>query len=108
VRGRGAPETREQLGEDYPAFLLWASMLPLHLRTEAYLALHGACEPGVPLRDQRVEVLTGTGAGMRSLRAGRGWAVTYEGDVPIVFGHSPVGRSPRWVGPRALGIDTGA
>lgn len=55
----------------------------------------------------QADVLVGVGAGMRHLRSHGDWAADYTGDVPIVFGHHPVGRTPQWMGARALGLDTG-
>lgn len=108
--GRGAAATRAQMGADYGPFVAWAAELPRYRRTARYLAVHGGFEPGVPLEEQREDVLTGAGSGRRHLQALglAGWAAGYSEPVPIVFGHTPVGRTPRWVGPRSLGLDTGA
>ena len=103
--------TRLQFGADYTAAVEWMSHLPYYHETPDYIAVHAAVLPGVPLAEQREEVLSGTISGERDLQAALGerwWHEVYAGDKPIVFGHHVVGNDPLVAQGRVYGLDTGA
>lgn len=79
---------REELGADYPAFVDLMRPLPLWMETPAALIVHAFFEPGIPLEQQRDNVLCGTLTGEMHLRRNypRPWYELYEGR-PIVVGH---------------------
>lgn len=100
-----------QFGDQYEAFRAWLEPLPYFFETDHCLVVHGGFEPGVPLEQQREQVLCSTMAGSKHLDkalSGRDWAAVYDGDKPIVFGHRIVGEQARNWGGRAWGLDTGA
>jgi len=102
---------RLQLGDRYDAFVRWASALPYALETPDVLVVHGGFECGVPLSEQREDVLAGTTSGtkhLESLYPGRYWTDAYTGDKPIVFGHHVVGDEVKTWNDAAHGLDTGA
>lgn len=102
---------RLQFGAQYDAFRTWASTLPYFLETPEVIAVHGGYESGVPLAEQREDVLAGTTSGTRYLERrfdGTDWTEHVTGSRPVVFGHRIVGDEPVWFGDRALGLDTGA
>ena len=101
---------RVQLGPEYEAFRSWCAALPYALALDDCLVVHGGFEPGVPLAEQRDDVLSGTTGGTRYLDrqlGGRDWAELYAGPVPIVFGHRVVGDEAQRF-PHAWALDTGA
>ncbi len=100
-----------QFGERYAEFRAWAATLPYSLETPDAMIVHGGFEDGVPLAEQRSDVLAGTTSGARrleSLYGERYWPEVYSGAKPIVFGHHVVGEQVRCWNDRVYGIDTGA
>lgn len=100
-----------QLGERYEDFCAWAAELPYYLRTPQAIVVHGGFEDGVPLAEQREDVLAGTTSGARYLEKrypDRYWPEMYSGEVPIVFGHHVVGDEVKSWNGRVHGLDTGA
>ena len=102
---------RLQFGDQYDAFREWAATLPYYRETRDYIAVHGGYEAGLPLADQREDVLAGTTSGTRYLERrfdGADWTDQVRGPRPVVFGHRVVGDAPVWFGEHAVGLDTGA
>ena len=100
-----------QFGPRYPEFLAWIARLPYYLETPDAIIVHGGFEDGVPLADQREEVLAGTMSGSRHLEqlyAESYWPERYTGDKAIVFGHHVVGDAVECWGDKVWGLDTGA
>jgi serine/threonine protein phosphatase 1 len=103
--------SRQQLGSSYPAAVDFMQAFPLFVELPEALLVHGFWEPGVPLKAQREQVLTGTMGGENYLRDKYGWPWFghYDGSKPIVVGHRHYlenGR-PLIVEGRVYGIDTG-
>ena len=102
---------RVQFGERYAEFRAWAAGLPYWFETDDAMIVHGGFEDGVPLSQQRPDVLAGTTSGTRrleSLYGERYWTEVYSGEKPIVFGHHVVGDQVQRWNDRVYGIDTGA
>ncbi len=100
-----------QLGERYEAFVAWAAGLPYFLETPEAIVVHGGFECGVPLTEQREDVLAGTTSGskvLEKLYPGRYWTDEYADAKPIVFGHHVVGDEVKIWNERVYGLDTGA
>lgn len=93
--GRSSPAlsqiiAREQFGEDaYPKAVAYMESLPHFLEFADAIIVHGFFEPGVPLREQRDDVLLGTLDGEAYLRARYGWPwyELYDGEKPLIVGH---------------------
>lgn len=102
--------TKIQLGESYADTVRWMATLPYYLELPEAIVVHAALEPGVPLPDQRQEILCGSTAGESELAAKLGpdrhWYDRYTGDKPVVFGHHVVDQ-PLVRASRFYGIDTG-
>jgi len=81
--------SRQQIGSEYSGALRWMETLPLWIETPEAILVHGYLEPGVSLRDQRSQVLTGTMGGEQYLRTqyDRPWHVLWDGDKPVFVGH---------------------
>ncbi len=102
---------RVQMGPRYEAFRAWAAELPYFLETPDVIVVHGGFEDGVPLAEQREDVLSATTSGSKHLAGLYGeryWPDVYSGDKPIAFGHHIVGEAPQRRGPSAFALDTGA
>ncbi len=100
-----------QFGDRYDEFLEWARHLPYFHETEAAIFVHAAVENGIPIKEQKEEVLCGCTAGEKHLSKRYGdtyWSELYSGDKPIIFGHHVVGDRPLIVAGKIYGIDTGA
>lgn len=102
-------------GERYDEFLAWAEALPYYHETEDAIIVHYGFENGVPLAEQREEVLCGSTSGEKYLdeiyhpiRVGSYWTEHYTGDKPIIYGHHVTGDQPMIRDGRIYGIDTGA
>lgn len=103
--------TRLQLGAEYAAATEWMSRLPYYYETPECIVVHAALLPGVPLPEQKEEILSGTVAGERELRAALGerhWHEVYAGPKPVAFGHHVVGTTPLIARELIYGLDTGA
>lgn len=100
---------RDQFGADYAALIDFLRTLPLHVRLDEALVVHGFFEPGVPLGSQRETVICGTMSGERYLatRYDRPWYELYKGP-PIVVGHRDYGGNGQPFVHRDLvyGLDT--
>lgn len=103
--------TREELGEEYPAWVRWMEQLPLWCELPDVLVVHAFFEPGVPVDRQRPTVLTGTLSGERYLETkySRPWYELYNGDKPLVVGHRDyrMDGEPFVYRDRVYAIDTG-
>lgn len=101
---------KEQLGAEYDAFIDVFAKFPLFLVLEGAITVHGFFEPGVPLAEQRENVLCGVMSGERYLenKYGRPWYERYEGP-PLIVGHHDYRGDHEPLVHRDLvyGIDTG-
>lgn len=103
--------TRLQLGGEYTAATEWMSHLPYYFETPECIVVHAALLPGLPLFEQKEEVLAGTVAGERELKSALGetyWHALYTGPKPVAFGHHVVGPNPLVERGLIYGLDTGA
>lgn len=103
--------TRLQLGADYTEAVSWMAKLPYRYETDEIAVVHAALMPGVPLAEQRDEVVSGTTSGERELSTalgGRRWYELYEGPKPVVVGHHVVLNGPEVHRDLVYCIDTGA
>jgi serine/threonine protein phosphatase 1 len=104
--------TRQRLGEAaYPAAVAFMQRLPLYLELPGFLLTHGFWEPGVPLAEQRENILVGTLGGERYLHAryGEPWYAHYDGPSRLIVGHHDYLRDgrPLVYQDRVIGLDTG-
>jgi predicted phosphodiesterase len=93
----------------------WAYLesLPLHLHLPELnvRVVHGGLVPGVPLAEQRPELLlnlrsiTPEGAPSKKLDAGVPWASLWPGPELVIFGHDALRGLQQH--PHAIGLDTG-
>jgi serine/threonine protein phosphatase 1 len=104
--------TRAQLADGYTDAVAWMRGLPYFHETEHVRIVHAAMVPGVPLAEQKEEVLCGSTAGEAILEktfpTGTWWHEHYTDEKAIVFGHHVVGPEPMVKNDRVFGIDTGA
>lgn len=103
--------TRLQLGDDYAESVDWMRTLPYYFENEHVRVVHAALRPGIPLADQREEVLCGSTKGERELATlfpDGHWYDHYTDAKPVVFGHHVTGREPMTRDGRIFGLDTGA
>ncbi|MFC8044924.1 metallophosphoesterase family protein [Nocardia sp. NPDC057353] len=103
--------TRLQAGAGYADMVTWMATLPYWFENEHVRVVHAALVPGVPLAEQREEVLCGSTRGERELKAlfPEGyWHERYTDSVPVVFGHHVTGADPLIRDGRIFGLDTGA
>ncbi|WP_235526339.1 metallophosphoesterase family protein [Nostoc piscinale] len=56
-----------QFGDRYDEFLDWISHLPYYYETDQAIFVHAAVEDGIPIEEQRQEVLCGCNAGEKHL-----------------------------------------
>ncbi|MFC5186944.1 metallophosphoesterase family protein [Actinomadura harenae] len=103
--------TRLQLGDDYAETVDWMRTLPYSFETDDIRVVHAAMLSGVPLADQKAEILCGSTSGERELAAlfphGH-WHDHYTDAKPVVFGHHVTGPEPLTRDGRIFGLDTGA
>lgn len=102
--------TRAQFGPTYPEAVQWMASLPYYLELDDAIVVHAAVMPGVPLPEQKEQILCGTVSGekeLASLLGGREWHEVWDGDKPVIFGHHVV-EQPLVRPGRVYGIDTGA
>lgn len=103
--------TRLQFGEGYGEAVAWMSTLPYFYEDDRVRVVHAALVPGLPLAEQRLEILSGTTSGERELAAAipeGHWHEHYRDAKPVVFGHHVVGREPMVRDALVFGLDTGA
>ncbi|MGW4890832.1 metallophosphoesterase [Kitasatospora sp. NPDC004240] len=103
--------TRLQLGAAYEESVEWMRTLPYSFENEHVRVVHAAMLSGVPLGEQREEVLCGSTRGERELAAAfpdGHWHDHYTDAKPVVFGHHVTGREPMIRDGRVFGLDTGA
>jgi serine/threonine protein phosphatase 1 len=103
--------TRLQFGERYGEAVAWMSALPYFYEDARVRVVHAALVPGIPLAEQRLEILAGTTSGERELALAipeGPWHAHYRDDKPVVFGHHVVGREPMVRDGKVFGLDTGA
>ncbi|MFE3056378.1 metallophosphoesterase family protein [Nocardia sp. NPDC059239] len=103
--------TRLQTGDGYADMVDWMRTLPYYFENEHVRVVHAGMVPGIPLADQRAEVLCGSTRGERELSAlfpDSVWHDHYTDAKPIVFGHHVTGNEPLIRDDRILGLDTGA
>ncbi|GAA0936619.1 metallophosphoesterase [Nonomuraea longicatena] len=103
--------TRLQLGGDYAETVAWMRTLPYYFENEHVRVVHAAMLSGLPLAEQREELLCGTTSGQRRLAAlfpEGAWHDHYTDAKPVAFGHHVVGREPMTRDGRVYGLDTGA
>lgn len=103
--------SRAQLGEGYPGAVAFMQTFPLFIELAEALLVHGFWEPGVPLAEQRENVLAGVMSGEEYLKRRYGWPWYdyYDGPQPIIVGHRQYldDGKPLIVNDRIFAIDTG-
>ncbi|MBC7883635.1 MAG: metallophosphoesterase [Anaerolineae bacterium] len=100
-----------QFGARYAEFLEWVNHLPYYYETDEAIFVHAALEDGIPIEQQRDEVLCGCTAGEKYLEKryeNTYWNEFYTGTKPVIFGHHVVGDNPLIIAGKVYGIDTGA
>jgi serine/threonine protein phosphatase 1 len=100
-----------QFGERYGEFVEWVRHLPYYYETDTAIFVHAAVENGIPIAEQREEVLCGCTAGEKYLKKHYGetyWSQLYADAKPVIFGHHVTGDHPLILDQRVFGIDTGA
>ncbi len=103
--------TRQALGKDYARIRVTMKLFPYYYEDNDIIVVHAALLPGVPLPEQKEEILCGTMGGMRQLKHllnGEKWYETYDSHKPVVFGHKVMGKNPFVYQDTIFGIDTGA
>ncbi|MGF1429259.1 metallophosphoesterase family protein [Kitasatospora sp. LaBMicrA B282] len=103
--------TRLQLGDQYAETVDWMRTLPYYFENEHVRVVHAAMLSGIPLSEQREEILCGSTRGDRELTAlfpDSHWHDHYSDPKPVVFGHHVTGREPMIRDGRIFGLDTGA
>jgi serine/threonine protein phosphatase 1 len=103
--------TRLQFGDGYDDARAWMATLPYYYETDEVRVVHAAMAPGLPLAEQREEILCGSKAGekeIRNLFPEGCWHDRYTDAKPVVFGHHVTGLEPLIRDDRVYGIDTGA
>jgi serine/threonine protein phosphatase 1 len=103
--------TKKQLGDRYADWLAFVATLPRHCEFPDALVVHGFWEPGVPLAQQRDNVVIGAMSGEKYLekRYGSPWYQHYDGPKKLIVGHHDYCRNgqPLVFQDRVYGIDTG-
>lgn len=102
--------TRLQLGDRYAETVDWMRTLPYYFENEHVRVFHAAMVPGIPLAEQKEEILSGTTKGERRLNElfpDDDWHDHYTDAKPVVFGHV-TRREPLVRDGRIFGLDTGA
>ncbi|WP_433672282.1 metallophosphoesterase family protein [Nocardia sp. CA-136227] len=103
--------TRLQVGDGYADMVDWMRTLPYYFENDHARIVHAGMVPGIPLADQREEILCGSTRGERELQTlfpDSVWHDHYTDAKPIVFGHHVTGDTPLVRDSRILGLDTGA
>lgn len=80
---------RRELGDDYSEYLSFMETWPRHRVLPEAILVHGFWEPGVPLEQQRDNVVVGTMSGEQYLKEHYGWPwyEYYDGPLPLIVGH---------------------
>jgi serine/threonine protein phosphatase 1 len=104
--------TRQQLGEErYHTAVAYMATLPWYIELPDAILVHAFFEPGVPLAQQREQVIVGSMRGevYLSQQYDRPWFELYDGDKPIIVGHRDyTGNGQPFVyRDRVYGLDTG-
>jgi serine/threonine protein phosphatase 1 len=104
--------TRRQCGEErYPIAVAQMAAFPPYIELADAILVHAFFEPGVPLAQQREQVLIGSMRGEAHLaqQYDQPWYTLYDGDKPIIVGHRDyAGKDKPFVyGNRVFGLDTG-
>jgi serine/threonine protein phosphatase 1 len=104
--------TRQQCGEEhYPTAVAYMATLPPYIELADAILVHAFFEPGVPLAQQRQQVIIGTMRGEAYLaqQYDRPWYELYDGDRPIIVGHRDYAGNgqPFVYRDRVYGLDTG-
>lgn len=103
--------TRLQLGDRYAETVDWMGTLPYYFENGYVRVVHAAMLSGVPLAEQKEEILCGSTSGERELTTlfpNSYWHDHYTDAKPVVFGHHVTGREPMIRDGRIFGLDTGA
>jgi serine/threonine protein phosphatase 1 len=103
--------TRLQLGDRYAETVEWMRTLPYYFENEHVRVVHAAMLPGVPLAEQKEEILCGSTSGERELAGmfpDSHWHDHYTDAKPVAYGHHVTGREPMIRDGRIFGLDTGA
>lgn len=100
----------EQAGADYDAAATFMSTFPPYLELPDAILVHAYLEPGIPLEQQRLEVLVGHISGDHYLHQAydRPWYELYDRDKPVIVGHRNYHntRQPFVYQDRVFGLDT--
>ncbi|WP_285577770.1 metallophosphoesterase [Actinoallomurus iriomotensis] len=103
--------TRLQLGDQYTETVDWMRTRPYYFENDHVRVVHAAMLPGIPLADQKEEILCGSTSGERELATlfpDGHWHDHYTDAKPVVFGHHVTGPEPMIRDGRIFGLDTGA
>ena len=116
-RGRTHPSitqkiTRLQMGEQaYPAACDFMASLPRSIELPEAILIHGMFYPGVPLADQRDDVIMGMLPGREYIdgTCSKPWYLLYDDDKPLIVGHHDYqgNGEPLIVKDKVFCIDTG-
>ena len=102
--------TRRKFGDNYRNALGYMAMLPLYMKTNNALLVHGMFEPGIKLKKQRRGMLLGFAAQERQLleKYEVPWYELYDKKKPLIVGHRDYGgqRQPFIIEGRFYAIDT--
>ena len=104
LKEEGKATKRLMSGKSYERYLEAVKKMPLFVKSEDFIALHGALLPHTPLNEQPKDVLTG------SVSLDLGWKDHLDLDRPVVVGHkrySAIPSEPCLVEGKFYGIDTG-
>jgi serine/threonine protein phosphatase 1 len=103
--------TRQQIGEEnYRAALDYMRRLPNYIELDSALIVHGFWQAGVPLAEQRDDVLNGmlTGEAIVQAQGDGPWYTRCDSDKPLIIGHRRYnGAMPFVWNERVYGLDTG-
>ncbi|MBP8000936.1 MAG: serine/threonine protein phosphatase [Chloroflexi bacterium] len=101
----------QQAGADYGAAAAFMASLPFYQELPEAILVHAYLEPGIPLKQQRLEVLVGHISGDHYLAHtyDRPWYELVDRDKPVIVGHrNYLNTSEPFVyQDRVFGLDTG-
>jgi serine/threonine protein phosphatase 1 len=102
--------TRRKLGATYRNALGYMAMLPLYIKTEDAVLVHGLFEPGIKLKKQRRAVLLGFMEQEKRLNEqyDQPWYELYDKKKPLIVGHRDYSErmEPLIIEGRFYAIDT--